>query len=335
MLTELTIQGIETPPTTGRSLSNYWTFGCKATSAIKPKFGNRSYWPWWKIPDSICRVTYHTPSHLLTLGNWAIVLIFKMRLKSTLSRLMLPQRSSIFLLTDDDMGLRTAFEQWQARDNVVSAIPIIPVVSNLPNPKSRQNSMSKQAHRRARQCATAATHSTSTLSWRNRRTSWLSSAACIFMITIPPFLTVFSWVALEFFDGSLLSAMNELQDQGFFLFLKRFAPEADMKVSIAYLGWVLFQAILYTVLPGRSTGQLTASGRLLAYRTNGFLSWLIAISAFSFATFFRFIDPSTIARHWGGLIVIFNIYGYLLSVVAYIKAYFAPSHIEDRNFSGN
>jgi Ergosterol biosynthesis ERG4/ERG24 family len=173
------------------------------------------------------------------------------------------------------------------------------------------------------------------LSWRNRRNSWLSDLACILIITLTPALTVVCWISLEYFDGSLLSALREAQKFGITSFFRKYGPSFDAEVGAAYAAWVLFQALLYTVLPGRSTGQLTAAGNLLEYRTNGFLAWLITISAFILASFSGLVDSSVIARSWSGLVAVLNIYGFVLSFVAYFKAYYAPSHVEDRNFSGN
>ncbi|KAH8883719.1 ERG4/ERG24 ergosterol biosynthesis protein [Thozetella sp. PMI_491] len=155
------------------------------------------------------------------------------------------------------------------------------------------------------------------------------------MITVPPSLTVLCWIALEHFESSLFRALTKLQALGPSSFTNQFAPTHDWRVTVAYFGWVLFQALLYTVLPGKSTGQLTAGGRLLDYSTNGFLAWVTSVLAFAVLALSGIIDPSFIARHWGSLIITLNIYGYALSVVAYLKAYYAPSHLEDLAFSGS
>ncbi|KAJ5368172.1 7-dehydrosterol-delta 7-reductase [Penicillium cataractarum] len=47
------------------------------------------------------------------------------------------------------------------------------------------------------------------------------------------------------------------------------------------------------------------------------------------------IDPTIIARKWGTLIAIFNIYGILLAAVFYIKAHLYPTHEGDRRFSSS
>jgi 7-dehydrocholesterol reductase len=172
------------------------------------------------------------------------------------------------------------------------------------------------------------------LSWRNRRNSWLSNLACIFMITVPPVLTVLGWIAFEYFGGSLLYVLRELHRVGLLDFFKHYGPAPNGRVAVAYFCWVLFQALLYTVLPGTSTGQLTAGGELLHYNTNGLSAWVITVSSFTLLSLNGTVDPSIIARNWGSLIIVFNCYGYILSVIAYVKAYYAPSHSRDRNFSG-
>jgi 7-dehydrocholesterol reductase len=154
------------------------------------------------------------------------------------------------------------------------------------------------------------------------------------MITVPPSLTVLGWIAFEYFGGSLLNALGEMHKVGFLYFLKYYGPAPNGIVAVAYVGWILFQALLYTVLPGMSTGQLTAGGELLHYNTNGLSAWAITVSVFTLLWLTGAVDPSIIARYWGSLIIVFNSYGYILSVIAYVKAYHAPSHSRDRTFSG-
>lgn len=170
--------------------------------------------------------------------------------------------------------------------------------------------------------------------WRNGRKSWLSSVASLSMVTVPPALTFLCWITLEGFQGSLFGALTELFAVGPTAFASRFAPTHDWRVTAAFFSWVLFQALLYTVLPGLSTGQLTHGGKLLGYRTNGFFAWVLTVLGFTCLSLSGLIDPSIIARHWGSIIITINVYGYILSAIAFIKAYCAPSHPEDRVFSG-
>lgn len=168
----------------------------------------------------------------------------------------------------------------------------------------------------------------------NRR-GWLTSVACLFMITVPPALTVLSWIALESFDGSLSRTLAALFSDGLSLFAARYGPAFSPRASLGFAAWLLFQALLYTCLPGKSFGQVTPAGVLLDYPTNGLLAWVITVSLAVAGAYLGVLDPTVAARHWAGLIVIINIYGYALSVAAYIKAYYAPSHPRDRKFSGS
>jgi hypothetical protein len=172
-------------------------------------------------------------------------------------------------------------------------------------------------------------------SWgRNSRQSWLSNVACIFMLTVPPFLTVFYWIALHHFDASLIAALSSLHDIGVARFCLRYRPVASGRVAIAYSLWTLFQGLLYSLLPGRSTGQLTPAGHLLEYPTNGLYAWIITLTLAVTGQSLGLFELSNIAENWQSVIVVLNMYGYLLAIVAYAKAHLAPSHPRDRKFSG-
>lgn len=47
------------------------------------------------------------------------------------------------------------------------------------------------------------------------------------------------------------------------------------------------------------------------------------------------LDPAWVAKNWEGLVIAFNIYGYLLAAWAYVKARVAPTHSDDLKFSGS
>jgi len=108
-----------------------------------------------------------------------------------------------------------------------------------------------------------------------------------------------------------------------------------MEASVGYGIWILFQATLYQFLPSAlSTGQLTPAGYLLKYRTNGLLAWCVTHALFLGFSVCGFLDPAILARNWEGLLVATNIFGFILTGVAYIKAHLSPSHEKDRKFSG-
>ena len=61
-------------------------------------------------------------------------------------------------------------------------------------------------------------------------------------------------------------------------------------------------------------------------------SWKIWNHSGAYLGFF----PATIVYdHWPALVVIANIWGNLLAFFTFVKAYYFPTHAEDRKFSGN
>lgn len=123
--------------------------------------------------------------------------------------------------------------------------------------------------------------------------------ACLFIITVPPTLTVLFCIALEHFGGSLSAMLLALNLDGFLSFCHRYAPVPSIRATIAYATWVLFQAALYTTHPGRWTGQLTPAGYPLEYPTNGLLAWLLTTFLAAITTFSGRVDPATLGRPLG------------------------------------
>lgn len=176
----------------------------------------------------------------------------------------------------------------------------------------------------------------SNLSWGRSQTGSLSqSVHSAGIMLLCPILVIFTWIALEDFGGSLFSAFTAAFSLGPFEFATRYMPLASMKGYAGYVAWLIFQAVLYTFLPSKlSTGQLTPAGHLLKYYTNGLLAWVVTHALFAVAVLYGVLNPAIIAQNWPSLLVATNVYGYSLSAFAYIKAYLAPSHREDRKFSG-
>ena len=118
-------------------------------------------------------------------------------------------------------------------------------------------------------------------------------------------------------------------------FFWKHAPRPDFKVSLLYVGWLAFQTTLYQTLPSKErTGQLTPDGNLLQYRTNGLTAWVLTHFLFAAWVLHGCVDPAIIAKNWEPLLISVNVYGFLLSGVAYVKALVSPSHDGDRKFSG-
>ena len=171
---------------------------------------------------------------------------------------------------------------------------------------------------------------------RKAQASWFGSFASLAMVTLCPLWVFSNWIGLEYFDGSITSELSALLDQGLQPFLSKYSPRPSMKVSVAYAGWLLFQAALYEFLPGpTSTGQLTPAGNLLQYKTNGLLAWTLTHVAFIAAGLFKIIDLAVIANHFEAYLYAMNFYGFLLSLLCLIKGYIAPTHPEDCKYSGS
>jgi 7-dehydrocholesterol reductase len=143
------------------------------------------------------------------------------------------------------------------------------------------------------------------------------------------------WISLSSFEGSLTAAYDILLEFGLVNFFLLYAPKPDFKVGLGYGAWILVQAALYQFLPSKvSSGQLTPAGNLLNYRTNGLLAWIITHVLFVMLAISGYLDPAILAKHWEPLLVAANVFGFLLTGLAYAKAHLSPTHEKDRKFSG-
>jgi 7-dehydrocholesterol reductase len=170
---------------------------------------------------------------------------------------------------------------------------------------------------------------------RHNHGSSLHNLGCACIMIFCPLLVLFYWISLSLFHGSLTAAWHAMWTMGPMRFYWLHTPRGEFNVHLCYIGWLLFQAGLYQLLPGRSSvGQLTPAGNLLKYRTNGLLAWVLTHIGFVACVITGNVDPAIIARNWAPLLVSANMYGFLLSGFAYIKAHVSASHVGDRKFSG-
>lgn len=177
----------------------------------------------------------------------------------------------------------------------------------------------------------------STISWgrRHHHGSWLHSLGCASIMTLCPLIVLFYWIALDRFEGSITSTYKSMAIAGPLNFFLEFAPQGDLKTNIGYALWLVFQASLYQFLPTElGTGQLTPAGFLLKYRTNGLSAWIVTHALFLISSYCGLLDPAILAKHWQPLLVSVNVYGFLLSGFAFLKAHLSPTHEGDRKFSG-
>lgn len=165
--------------------------------------------------------------------------------------------------------------------------------------------------------------------------SWIHSLGCLGVMLLSPLLVIFYFITLTSFQGSLSLSTKLLLDIGPLSFFRLYFPQASLKASIGYVAWLFFQAALYLGLPGRiSTGQLTPAGNLLKYKTNGLSAWIVTHALFFGLSWYGVLDPAILARNWEGLLVAANVWGFLLTGIAFMKANLSPTHEQDRKFSG-
>jgi len=166
--------------------------------------------------------------------------------------------------------------------------------------------------------------------------TWLGALGCAGIILICPVLVILLQIALFHFHGSILNVLLSLCELGPVEFTVRYAPRYSQSATLGYVAWLLFQGALYMGLPSTICyGQQTPAGHLLPYHVNGLAAWAVTHIAYAAGSYFGLLDPAIIAKNWEGLIVAFNMYGYILPLVAYIKAHLCPTHKDDIKFSGS
>lgn len=180
--------------------------------------------------------------------------------------------------------------------------------------------------------ATRATKADTSLAWgRNLAPSAAALAGCAAIVLFCPVLVFVFWAACDAYKGSLTKLLTNWP------VILNHIPKPTSRGFLLYGGWVAFQAALYNWLPSKvSQGQTTPAGHLLAYKTNGLKAWGISHLAFLCGALrYNLFSPAIIHDNWGALLIATNVYGYLLAGFCYIKAHLAPSHAEDRKFSGS
>jgi len=103
------------------------------------------------------------------------------------------------------------------------------------------------------------------VNWGRRfKSHWAATLSSICIMTLAPCLVIFTWIALEKLEGSLLDTGLSLLHHGSLEFVILYGPRLRLPEFAAYVAWFLFQAGLYSCLPAPlRTGQLTPAGHLL------------------------------------------------------------------------
>lgn len=99
---------------------------------------------------------------------------------------------------------------------------------------------------------------------RRLQSTWTASLFSLSMMIISPCMVIFFWITLEWFDGSLLNTVSSFLSHDKLDFVVLYGPRLRLSVFAAYVTWFLFQAGMYSFLPGPvGMGQLTPAGHQL------------------------------------------------------------------------
>jgi 7-dehydrocholesterol reductase len=146
-------------------------------------------------------------------------------------------------------------------------------------------------------------------------------------------------ICFRMYDCSLFACLRDL-----FFDFPSFVSHASVFLASSfsvqafyyYAGWLVFQLSLYLFVPGPTCmGQMTPGGYILEYRVNGFRCWVITHILLVAAIYTGKINPNILYDQLPAFVVYTLIAGHALTIVAYVKARVAPSHIRDVKFSGS
>lgn len=170
---------------------------------------------------------------------------------------------------------------------------------------------------------------------RGDKAGWSKALGAFCIVAGVPTWLHMNWIALEQYEGSITAALKGAFAEGPINFAFGHFPQFTLQAILGYAAWLLIQAAFYGYLPGTLCyGQRTPGGYLLSYTANGLLAWAITHIVYIGGSFLGYLDPAMIAKHWEGLLVAVNTYGFVLAILAQWKGYIAPTHPEDRKCSG-
>ncbi|MGM0575987.1 MAG: 7-dehydrocholesterol reductase [Myxococcota bacterium] len=149
--------------------------------------------------------------------------------------------------------------------------------------------------------------------------AWLGPAALIFTT---PFLVLLLWMACVHYEGSLavMAAAGPADWLGH-------VPAPTLTSVGIVVGWVVFQALLLTLLPGRRfLGPVTPEGAQPEYKLNGVLAWFVTHGLlFGVAWPAGLLDPGALYHHYGAVLVTLNIGALAFCAFLYWKGRRHPS----------
>ncbi|KAI9360037.1 ergosterol biosynthesis ERG4/ERG24 [Zopfochytrium polystomum] len=184
--------------------------------------------------------------------------------------------------------------------------------------------------------------------WGRARDISLGTIIMSFTIMMTtPLVVIYFWRACDSFQCDIAGPALQLADRvassskpitdTLGEWLREFVPTPTASGFQLYYTWLLFQALMYVLVPAKiGYGQTTPAGYTLPYVVNGLRVWFIThVLYFALSLGAGLFPASIIHDNWGGLLIAANSYGYFLTLFSYFKALLFPSHAADRKFSGS
>jgi protein-S-isoprenylcysteine O-methyltransferase Ste14 len=159
-------------------------------------------------------------------------------------------------------------------------------------------------------------------------------AGNLVLIIALPLIVYYLYFCLRFNEGRLIPAGLAARDLR--AFAKDIVPTA--RAVLTYGIWIIFQALLQIVVPGRRAhGRELEGGKRLEYRMNGLVSFVVTLGLFWVLILTGVVDPLTVFRSIGSLISVAIIFAYAFSVFLYLYGRFsasgqAPTRSDVHNF---
>jgi len=169
----------------------------------------------------------------------------------------------------------------------------------------------------------------------NNRGSLGYSVLSASLVCMTPLLGIAFSIIIIDFQGSIADFVKAAYSGNLYLTLPAYSFRFSWHTLAGYAFWVFLQALLFWGLPGKkSSGQPTAGGKILSYRTNGLSAWFVTHATLGLLCLLGAVDPGFVPKNWIDLWHVANVFGFLVSVFAFIKGHLFPSHIQDRKFTG-
>ena len=112
------------------------------------------------------------------------------------------------------------------------------------------------------------------------------------LVCVTPLLGIIFSVIIIDFQGSILDFVYSAYSGNLLSILPAYYFRFSRHALAGYAFWVFLQALLFWGLPGKkSSGQPTAGGNILSYRTNGLYAWFVTHVTLGLLCMLGVVDP--------------------------------------------